>query len=108
MLALLKTGSAALVLGALLLSPVQAVEKSTATLKSTARTAAQIKKSALGGKPTVGTVGGGTTATELSAWDCRTLGGTVVTVADDRCGASRKYCRMPDTMAACIDEVSAD
>ena len=102
MLSLLKAGPAALVLGALLLSPVQAVEKSTG-LKPTVK-AAQIKKPTVGG----GATGTGTTVAELSAFECRQVGGTVVTVGDNRCGDSRKYCRMPDTNAICIDELSAD
>jgi putative hemolysin len=53
------------------------------------------------GTPTGGT-GGGTVA-ELSAQDCRNVGGKVITVRDDRCGSSGKYCRMPDTNAVCID-----
>ena len=43
------------------------------------------------------------TASALSTQDCKNVGGTVVEVADDRCGASRQYCRMPDTNAVCID-----
>jgi hypothetical protein len=43
------------------------------------------------------------TVTELSAQDCKNVGGAVITVTDDRCGATRKYCRMPDTNAVCID-----
>jgi putative hemolysin len=51
----------------------------------------------LGGKLTT------TGVSELSAQDCKNVGGKVITVADDRCGASGKYCRMPDTNAVCID-----
>jgi hypothetical protein len=40
---------------------------------------------------------------ELSAHDCKNVGGKVITVTDNRCGASGKYCRMPDTNAVCID-----
>ena len=43
-------------------------------------------------------------AVALSAWDCNTVGGTVVTVFDGRCGSSGQYCRMPNSWAACIDE----
>jgi hypothetical protein len=39
----------------------------------------------------------------LSTQDCKNVGGTVVEVTDDRCGASRQYCRMPDTNAVCIN-----
>ncbi|HXG79158.1 MAG TPA: hypothetical protein VNJ31_07475 [Methyloceanibacter sp.] len=42
-------------------------------------------------------------ASALSTQDCKNVGGTVVEVADDRCGSSRQYCRMPDTNAVCID-----
>jgi hypothetical protein len=53
-------------------------------------------------KPTLNT--NGTKPAKLSSHDCTTLGGTVVGVADDRCGASRQYCRMPNSLAACIDK----
>jgi putative hemolysin len=43
------------------------------------------------------------TVSELSAQDCKNVGGSVITVTDDRCGSTRKYCRMPDTNAVCID-----
>ena len=46
------------------------------------------------------------TAVALSTQDCRNVGGTVVTVTDDRCGATKQYCRMPDTNAVCIDKLS--
>jgi putative hemolysin len=42
----------------------------------------------------------------LSSSDCTNVGGKVITVADDRCGTSRQYCRMPDTNAVCIDKVN--
>lgn len=45
----------------------------------------------------------GNTVSELSSQDCKNVGGKVITVADNRCGASGKYCRMPDTNAVCID-----
>lgn len=89
-------------------TPSHAVDKTTTAGQATAKTlqAGKLKGGlkATGGT-TGGTVGGGATVAELSAYECRTLGGTVVVVADDRCGASRKYCRMPDTLAACIDEI---
>lgn len=44
-------------------------------------------------------------ATELTAQECRGLGGRVVFPDDDRCGKlGVPYCRMPDTNAMCIDE----
>ena len=46
------------------------------------------------------------TAVALSTQDCKNVGGTVVTVTDDRCGATKQYCRMPDTNAVCIDKLS--
>jgi hypothetical protein len=46
-------------------------------------------------------------AMALSAWDCRAVGGTVVTVTDGRCGASGQYCRMPDTNAVCIAKAAS-
>jgi hypothetical protein len=52
--------------------------------------------------PRGGVVTGGTVS-ELSAQDCKNVGGKVITVADNRCGVSGKYCRMPDTNAVCID-----
>jgi putative hemolysin len=42
----------------------------------------------------------------LSSSDCNNVGGKVITVTDDRCGASKQYCRMPDTNAVCIDKVN--
>lgn len=61
-----------------------------------------VKKIAPGKIPKGGIVTGGTVQ-ELSAQDCKNVGGKVITVADNRCGASGKYCRMPDTNAVCID-----
>lgn len=71
---------------------------------SQAMPAADTRKSGkqLGGKP-IGRLPT-TGVAELSAWDCTIVGGKVITVADDRCGASGKYCRMPDTNAICIEE----
>lgn len=60
----------------------------------------KLKNATTGGTVTTGT---GNTVSELSAQDCRNVGGKVITVTDDRCGASGKYCRMPDTNAVCID-----
>jgi hypothetical protein len=78
-------------------APVYALDK-TKTVKTTTK----LKSVGTGG--TGGTVStGGTGVAELSAQDCRNVGGSVITVTDDRCGASRKYCRMPDTNAVCID-----
>jgi hypothetical protein len=103
---LIQVGLAALLASLLSSAPVGSVEKAT-TVKPTLKSA-QIKRQTVGGGTVVGPVGGGPTAAELSAYECRQVGGTVVTVGDDRCGASRKYCRMPDTNAVCIDELSAD
>ena len=55
------------------------------------------------GKLPKGGIVKGDTVQELSAQDCKNVGGKVITVADNRCGASGKYCRMPDTNAVCID-----
>ena len=55
------------------------------------------------GKLPKGGVVKGDTVQELSAQDCKNVGGKVITVTDNRCGASGKYCRMPDTNAVCID-----
>jgi hypothetical protein len=49
----------------------------------------------------------GPQAMALSAWDCKAVGGTVITVTDGRCGASGQYCRMPDTNAVCIAKAAA-
>ena len=49
----------------------------------------------------------GSQAMALSAWDCRSVGGTVITVTDGRCGASGQYCRMPDTNAVCIAKAAS-
>lgn len=96
-------GLTAAALGAASLVPAHAIENKTTGVTKNLRTL-KLKPGVGGG--TVGPVGGGTTVAELSAWECRQVGGTVVTVADDRCGASRKYCRMPDTNAVCIDELT--
>jgi putative hemolysin len=61
-----------------------------------------VKKIAPGKLPKGGIVTGGGVS-ELSAQDCKNVGGKVITVTDNRCGASGKYCRMPDTNAVCID-----
>ena len=61
-----------------------------------------VRKVAPGKLPKGGIVTGGTVQ-ELSAQDCKNVGGKVIDVADDRCGSTRKYCRMPDTNAVCID-----
>lgn len=50
---------------------------------------------------------GSSPAMALSAWDCRSVGGTVITVTDGRCGASGQYCRMPDTNAVCIAKAAS-
>ena len=40
----------------------------------------------------------------LSSWDCKTVNGTVVETADDRCGKSGQYCKLPGNGGAvCID-----
>ena len=61
-----------------------------------------VKKIAPGKLPRGGIVKGDAVQ-ELSAQDCKNVGGKVITVTDNRCGASGKYCRMPDTNAVCID-----
>jgi hypothetical protein len=61
-----------------------------------------VKKLAPGKLPKGGAVTGGGFS-ELSAQDCKNVGGKVIDVADDRCGSLKKYCRMPDTNAVCID-----
>ena len=57
--------------------------------------------------PTLLVLSSGSSAMALSAWDCRAVGGTVITVTDGRCGASGQYCRMPDTNAVCIAKAAA-
>jgi putative hemolysin len=75
------------------------------------RTSSQIQliaESRKGVKQLGGKLGGKITTTgvsELSAQDCKNVGGKVITVTDDRCGASHSYCRMPDTNAVCIDKL---
>jgi hypothetical protein len=82
-------------------APVYAIDKTKTVVKSgKLKTVGTIGTGATGGTVTTG---GGATVAELSAQDCRNVGGSVITVTDDRCGASRKYCRMPDTNAVCID-----
>jgi hypothetical protein len=55
------------------------------------------------GKLPRGGVVKGDAVQELSAQDCKNVGGKVIDVTDDRCGSTKKYCRMPDTNAVCID-----
>jgi hypothetical protein len=59
------------------------------------------------GLPALLVLSAGSPAIALSAWDCRAVGGTVITVTDGRCGASGQYCRMPDTNAVCIAKAAA-
>ena len=61
-----------------------------------------VRKLQAGRLPAGGIIKGNSVA-ELSAQDCKNVGGKVIDVADDRCGSTRKYCRMPDTNAVCID-----
>jgi hypothetical protein len=61
-----------------------------------------VKKIAPGKLPKGGIVKGDAVS-ELSAQDCKNVGGKVIDVTDDRCGTLKKYCRMPDTNAVCID-----
>lgn len=58
--------------------------------------------------PTAGVraTGGKAGVSQLTASDCRKVGGTVVNAGDNRCGTSRMYCRMPDTNAVCIEEAA--
>ncbi len=46
----------------------------------------------------------GTTVMELTTSDCRKVDGTVVHVADDRCGGSHQYCKLSNGNAVCIDK----
>ena len=64
-----------------------------------------VKKAAPGKLPKGGIVKGDAVS-ELSAWDCKNVGGKVIDVADDRCGSTKQYCRMPDTNAVCIDKAN--
>jgi len=50
------------------------------------------------------TTGTARKTSSLTASECRDLGGTVVTVTDNRCEGSHQYCHMPDTNARCIDK----
>lgn len=43
--------------------------------------------------------------TNLSSSDCRLGSGTIVSVSDDRCGATYQYCKQHDGSARCIDKV---
>jgi len=49
---------------------------------------------------------GGVKATALTSGDCWATNGKIVTVADDRCGASRQYCKYGDGNAVCIDKAN--
>lgn len=64
-----------------------------------------VKKLKPGRLPAGGTAKGDAVS-ELSAQDCKNVGGKVIAVADDRCGSTRQYCRMPDTNAVCIDRAN--
>ena len=77
-----------------------AVEKKTTTKQVSKSAKAKAVK---GGNTTAGGIATGGGVMELSSWDCKNVGGTVITVTDGRCGASGQYCRMPDTNAVCID-----
>lgn len=47
----------------------------------------------------------GGTVMELSTSDCKKVDGTVVHVADNRCGSTYQYCKLPNGNAVCIDKV---
>jgi hypothetical protein len=46
----------------------------------------------------------GPKAVALTSSDCRKVDGTVIEVADDRCGSSRQYCKLSNGNAVCIDK----
>jgi hypothetical protein len=70
------------------------VKAPTATMKPKGPKAGGVKL------PTGGTV------SELSTSDCKNVDGTVVHVADDRCGSSHQYCKLSNGNAVCIDKAN--
>jgi hypothetical protein len=46
----------------------------------------------------------GSTVMQLTTSDCRKVDGTVIHVADDRCGGSHQYCKLSNGNAVCIDK----
>jgi len=96
-----KAGAAALAAGMIALAAAGAAERTTVRAPS-ATANGKAAPGTMGPKST----GGRNKVAELSAHECRQVGGTVVTVTDDRCGASHRYCRMADTNAVCIDEAN--
>ncbi len=93
------TSSLVALLLATAILPANAAENT--KLKATSKLSTTIQSGTI--RPGTKVGGGGNTVVELSAQDCRNVGGKVITVADGRCGSSGKYCRMPDTNAVCID-----
>ena len=89
--------------GLRLLSQTQTLQAQQAGEDLAATPVKQTVKKVAPGKLPKGGIVKGDTVQELSAQDCKNVGGKVITVADNRCGASGKYCRMPDTNAVCID-----
>jgi hypothetical protein len=100
--ALLPFGAAIAADGLKPLSGINHVQAQEAAEEAAKRAKKLAKKLKPGRLPTGGIVTGGGVM-ELSAQDCKNVGGKVITVTDNRCGASGKYCRMPDTNAVCID-----
>ena len=89
--------------GLRLLSQTQALQAQQADEELAATPVKQAVKKIAPGKLSRGGIVKGDAVQELSAHDCTNVGGKVITVTDNRCGASGKYCRMPDTNAVCID-----
>jgi hypothetical protein len=89
--------------GLKLLSQTQQLKAQQADEELAATPVKQTVKKIAPGKLPKGGIVKGDAVQELSAQDCKNVGGKVITVADNRCGASGKYCRMPDTNAVCID-----
>jgi hypothetical protein len=86
-----------------LLSQVNQLQAQEAGKAPAATPVKQAVKKISPGKLPKGGIVKGDAVQELSAQDCKNVGGKVITVTDNRCGASGKYCRMPDTNAVCID-----
>ncbi len=88
----------------LLSTPALAAEKAQATAPALKKGAVVVQK-ARPGTTTTGSVVTGGTGQAPSPRGCTTLGGKGIVVADDRCGSTQRYCKMPSGLAACIDKM---
>jgi hypothetical protein len=92
--------------GLKLLSQTQQLKAQQADEELAATPVKQTVKKIAPGKLPKGGIVKGDAVSELSEQDCKNVGGKVIDVTDDRCGSTKKYCRMPDTNAVCIDKAN--